>query len=166
MEPEAMILVFWMFSFKPALSLSLSSFTFIQRLFSSFLLSAVRVVSSAYLRLLIFLQAILIPTDASSSLAFHIMYSAYKLNEQGDNILLWRTPFPKSWCFWTVVLEKTLVSPLGRKEIKPVRFSMSGSNCCFLTVIQVSQEAGKVVWYFQLFKNFPQFLWSTHWRRQ
>ena len=72
----------------------------------------------------------------------------------------------KNWCFWTVVLEKTLVSPLGRKEIKPVRFSMSGSNCCFLTVIQVSQEAGKVVWYFQLFKNFPQFLWSTHWRRQ
>ena len=36
--------------------------------------------------------------------------------------------------------------------------SMSGSNCCFLTCIQVSQEAGKVVWYFHLFKNFPQFV--------
>ena len=33
---------------------------------------------------------------------------------------------------------------------------MSGSNCCFLTCIQVSQEAGKVVWYSHLFKNFPQ----------
>ena len=34
---------------------------------------------------------------------------------------------------------------------------MSGSNCCFLTCIQVSQETGKVVWYSHLFKNFPQF---------
>src|SRR5574337_932844 len=35
---------------------------------------------------------------------------------------------------------------------------MSSSNCCFLTCIQVSQEAGQVVWYSQLLKNFPQFL--------
>ena len=35
---------------------------------------------------------------------------------------------------------------------------MSGSNCCFLTCIQVSQETGKVVCYSHLFKNFPQFL--------
>ena len=35
---------------------------------------------------------------------------------------------------------------------------MSGSNCCFLTCIQISQEAGKAVWYSYLFKNFPQFL--------
>ena len=35
---------------------------------------------------------------------------------------------------------------------------MSGSNSCFLTCIQVSQEAGKVVWYYHLFKNFPQFI--------
>ena len=34
---------------------------------------------------------------------------------------------------------------------------MFSSNCCFLTCIQVSQETGKVVWYFNLFKNFPQF---------
>ena len=53
---DAMILVFWMLSFKPMFSLS--SFTFIKRLFSSSLLSAIRVVSSAYLRLLIFLPAI------------------------------------------------------------------------------------------------------------
>ena len=35
---------------------------------------------------------------------------------------------------------------------------MSGSNYCFLTCIQISQEAGKVVWYSHLFKNFPQFV--------
>ena len=35
---------------------------------------------------------------------------------------------------------------------------MSGSNCCFLTCIQISQEAGQVVWYSHLFKDFPQFV--------
>ena len=35
---------------------------------------------------------------------------------------------------------------------------MSSSNCCFLTCIQVSQEAGQVVWYYYLFQNFPQFI--------
>ena len=50
--------------------------------------------SSAYLRLLIFLPAILIPACASSSPAFLMVYSAYKLNKQGDNIQPWRTPFP------------------------------------------------------------------------
>ena len=49
-------------------------------------LSAIKVVSPAYLRLLIFLPAILIPAWASSSPAFLMMYSAYKLNKQGDNI--------------------------------------------------------------------------------
>ena len=38
----------------------------------------------------------------------------------------------------------------------PVHCFMSGSDCCFLTCIQVFQEAGKVVWYSHLFKNFPQ----------
>ena len=85
-------LVFWMLSFKP--TFSLSTFTFIKRLFSSSSLSAIRVVSSAYLRLLIFLLAILIPAYASSSPAFLMMHSAYKLNKQGDNIQPWRTPFP------------------------------------------------------------------------
>src|SRR5574337_50262 len=81
---DAMILVFLMLSFKP--TFSFSSFTFIKRLFISSSLSAIRVVSSAYLRLLIFLLAILIPACASSSPAFLMMYSAYKLNKQGDNI--------------------------------------------------------------------------------
>ena len=59
MGPDAMIFVFRMLSFQPAFSFS--SFTFIKRLFSASLLSAIRVVLSAYLRLLIFLPAILIP---------------------------------------------------------------------------------------------------------
>ena len=61
-----------MFSFKP--TFSLSSFTLIKTLFSSSLLSAIRVVPSVYLRLLIFL-----PAFDSSSLEFRIMYSAYRL---------------------------------------------------------------------------------------
>ena len=92
MGPDAMILVFWMPSFKP--TFSLSSFILIKRFFSSSSLSVIRVVSSAYLRLLIFLPTILIPACASSSLAFHMIYSSYKLNKQGDNIQPWFTPFP------------------------------------------------------------------------
>ena len=61
------------------------SVTFIKRFFSSSLLSAIKAVSSAYLRLLIFLPTILIPACASSSPAFHMMYSAHKLNKHGDN---------------------------------------------------------------------------------
>ena len=68
MGPDAMTFIFWMLSFKP--TFSLSSFTFIKSLLSSSSLSAIRVVSSAYLRLLIFLLAILIPACASSSPAF------------------------------------------------------------------------------------------------
>ena len=70
MGPDAMILVFWMLSFKP--TFSLSSFTFIQEVFSSSSLSAIRVVSSAYLSLLIFLPAILIPACASPSPALFL----------------------------------------------------------------------------------------------
>ena len=84
-------LFFWMLSFKP--TFSFASFTFIKKLFS-FSLFAISMVSSAYLRLLIFLPAILIPPCVSSSPVFLMMYSAYKLNKQGDNIQPWRTPFP------------------------------------------------------------------------
>ena len=68
MGPDAMILVFWMLSFKSAFSLS--SFTLIKRLFHSSSFSAVRVVSSAYLRLLIFPLAIWIPACDSNCVAF------------------------------------------------------------------------------------------------
>ena len=88
---DAMILVFWMLSFKP--NFSLSSFTFMRGSLVLFHF-LIRVVSSAYLRSLIFLLEILISVCASSSLAFRMMYSAYKLNKQGDNIQPWHTPFP------------------------------------------------------------------------
>ena len=42
--------------------------------------------------------------------------------------------------------------------LEPVCYSMSSSNCCFLICVQISQEAGKVVWYSHLFQNFPQFI--------
>ena len=55
--------------------------------------SAIRVVSSAYLRLLIFLPENLTLTLALSHPAFHMIYSTYKLNKKGDNIQPWHTPF-------------------------------------------------------------------------
>ena len=42
--------------------------------------------------------------------------------------------------------------------MEPVCCSMSGSNCCFLTCIQISQETGKVVWYSYHLENLPQFV--------
>ena len=137
MGPDAMVLVFCMLSFKPAFSLS--SFILIKRLFSSSSLSAIRVVLSAYLRILIFLPAILIPACDSCSPAFPMIYSAYKLNRQGENIQPFCSPFP----IWnqSVVLYSSIH--------------------CFLTCTQVSQETGKVVWYSHIFKNFLQTLRST-----
>ena len=74
MGPEGTTFLFVMLSFKPAFSLS--SLTLIKRLFSASSLSAIRMVSSSYLRLLIFLLTILIPACASHSPAFCMMYSA------------------------------------------------------------------------------------------
>ena len=82
MEPDAMIFVFWMLSLKP--TFSLSSFTFIKRLLSSSSISAIRVGSSAYLRLLIFLLTILIPACASSSPAVRlgVYRNIHKMNDK------------------------------------------------------------------------------------
>ena len=74
------MIIFWTLSFRS--DFSLSSFTFIRRLFSSPSLSAIRGASSAYLKLLMFIPGILIPACVSSSPVFHMMYSAYKLNKQ------------------------------------------------------------------------------------
>ena len=65
-----------------------------------------------------------------------MMYSAYKLNKQGDNIQPWRTPFS--------ILNQFTVH---------VQFQL-----LLLDLHQISQEAGKVVWYSHLFKNFLQFV--------
>ena len=43
-------------------------------------------------------------------------------------------------------------------NFEPVYWSMSSSNCCLMTCIQISQEAGQVVLYSHLFQNFPQFI--------
>ena len=124
MWPDAIIIIFWMLSFKT--DFSLSSFTFIKRLFSSSSLSVISMVSFAYMRLLIFLPGVLTPACALSSPNFLRLYSAYKLNKQ--------------------VTIYSLDVPLPNLE--SVQFSMSSSNYGFLTCIRVSQKAGNVVWYF------------------
>ena len=87
MGSDTMIFTSWMLSFKP--TFALLSFTFIKWLFSSFSLSAIRVVSSAFLRLLMFLLGILIPACDTSKLAFHMMYSANSI---------WAVSNPERWC--------------------------------------------------------------------
>ena len=135
---DAMILVFWILSFRWAFSFSY--FTFIKRLFSSFSFSSIRVVSSAYLRLLIFLPQIFIPACASYSLAFHMMNSVYKLNKQVDNIKPWRTPFPVlNQSFVTCPVLTVASWPVYRFLRRQVRFS----------VILIS------------FRIFHSLLWST-----
>ena len=117
------------------LAFSLFSFTFIKRLFNSSLLALIRVVSYVYVKLLIFLLAILIPACVSSSPAFCMMYSVYKLKKHGDNIQPWCIPFS--------ILNQSIVC-----------CSMSSSHCCFLTCIQVTQE--QVKWSSNpTSKNFP-----------
>ena len=89
---DAKILGFFNLSFK--LPFTLSSFTLIKRFFNSSSLPAIRAVSSASLRLLLFLPAILIPAWDLSSLVCHMLYSAYKLNKQVDTIQLCYTSLP------------------------------------------------------------------------
>ena len=127
MGSDAMILVFWMLSFKP--TFSLSSFTFIKRLFNSSL-SATRVVSSAYLRLLIFRPAILIPAVLHPARLF-------------------------TWCTLHISeISRVIIYSFVFSNFEPVCCYMSGSYCWFLSCIQISQEKGKVVWYSHLFKIF------------
>ena len=85
-------------------------------------------------RLLMLLPVVLIAACHSSSLAFLMMCSVYKLSKQHDNKQSCHTPF----------------SILNQ-------FFHTGF-CCFLTSIQVSQETRKMVWYSHLFKSFPQFI--------
>ena len=128
MRPDAMILVFWKLSFTP--SFSLSSFNFIKRLFSSSSLSAIRVMSSEYLRLLILLLAILIPAYASFSWAFLIMYFAYKLNKQCDNIQPWSTPFP-TWNQSVVPCPILIIAPWPAYKFLNRQVSWSGIPISF-----------------------------------
>ena len=92
--------------------------------------------SSVYKRLLIFLLPILTTAYNSSSLAFHMMYSAYKLNKQGDNIQSWCTPFP-----------------IFNQSVVPCRVLTVASSPAF-------RFLRTQVWWSGIpisFKNFPQF---------
>ena len=91
-----------------------SSFFILLLYFHQEALSAIRVVSSVYLRLLIFLLAILIPACASSSSAFCMMYSAYKVKQVG-------------WQYTALMYSFSY--------LEPVCCSMPSSNCCFLNCI-------------------------------
>ena len=143
MGPDAMILVFCMLNFKVAFSLS--SFTFIKRLFSS-LPSAIRVIPSAYLRLLVFLPTVLIPAWDSSSLVFLMMYFASKLNKPSDNIQPWHAPFPILKQSIVPCLVLTFASwPAYRFHKRQVRWSG----------IPVSWEFSSLLW-------SAQKLWHSH----
>ena len=135
MVPDAVILGFLIFSFK--LTLSLSSSTLIKRLFSSFSLFAIRVLSSAYLRLLMFLPKIFIPACSSSSLAFLMMCSVYRLNEQDDSRQPCHTPFS--------ILNQSVVS----QRLLTV--------ACWPAYRFLRRQV-RWVWYSHLFKSFPQFV--------
>ena len=130
MGPDAMILVFWMLSFKPVFSLFY--FTFIKRLFSSSL-SAIRVVSSAYLRLLIFLlqswfQLVIHPAQCVSWCTLHL-----------------------SWITGWQYTALTCSYPY----LEPVCCCMFNSACCFLTCIRFLKR--QVTWS-GIPISFPQFI--------
>ena len=117
---NAVILVFWILSFKPAFSLS--SFIFIKKFFSSSSLSVIRVVSFAYLRLLMFLPPILFqlviiqPGISHDVLSIHVKQTGWQ----------------------QIALSYSLL------DLEPISCSIQGFNYCFLIGIQVSQETGKM----------------------
>ena len=131
----AMILVFWMLSFKPAFSLA--SFTLIKRLFSSSLLSAIKS------------GIIHISEVVDVSPAY--LDSILQLIQPGishDVLSL----FVKQTGWQQTALSYSFLNP------EPISCSIQGSNCCFMTCIQVSQKTGKMIWYSHLSKSFPQFV--------
>ena len=107
MGPDAMILVCLMLSFKPAFLLS--SFTLIKRLFSSSLLSSIRMCHLHVWGCWYFSQQSWFQLVIYPALAFRMMYSSFKLNKQGDNIQPCHTTFP--------VLNQSVVPCLGPLEV-------------------------------------------------
>ena len=125
MGPNAMILVFWLLSFKPIFSLS--SFILIKRLFGFSSLSDIRVVSSAYLGCWHFSQ------QSWFQLWFiQLVHSAYKLNKQGDNIQPCYVPFP-IWNQSIVQVGLRKHSLLRRKLVEVMEFQMSYFESFFLS---------------------------------
>ena len=132
MGPDAMIFAT---ECSPLSQLFHSSFTFIKRLFSSSSLSAITVVSSHiwlywYFSWKSWFQLVLLPAQRFSWCTLHINYIS-RVTIYSLNVLFFL---------------------LGTRLL----FHVS-SNCCFLTCIQISQEAGQVVWYSHLLKTFPLF---------
>ena len=130
MRPAAMIRVFWMVNFKPAFSLS--SFTLIKRL---------------YLLLDWYHQ--------------HIWDCWYFFWQPWFQLLSHSPPWHFAWFTLHNKLNagwKYIVLLYSFPSFEPVHCSISGSNCCFLSCIQVSQDVCKVVWYSCLFESFPQFV--------
>ena len=128
MGPDAMIFIFWMLNFKPTFPSPLSLSS---RDFSSSSLSA---------------------------------KGWCHLHMWGYWYFSWQSWFQlvihPAWHFAGCTLhisEINRVTIYSFPNLEPVYCSMSGSNCCFLICLQMSQEAGKVVWYSHLSKNFPQF---------
>ena len=131
MGMDAMIFIFWMLSFKSAFSLS--SFTFVKRLFTFCHKGGVICISEVI---------DISPRNPDSSLCFiqsSILHDVLCIEVKQARIQ------------YTALTYSFL-------NLEPAHCSMSGSNCCFLTCIQISQEAGQVVWYSHLLKNFPQFI--------
>ena len=125
---------FLIFSFK--LAFSLSYLTLIKRYFSSASVSAIRVVSSVYLRLLILLPAILVPACNSASPAFLMMCSVYKLSKQGDN---------KQPCHTLAVLHQSVV---------PYRILLVASWLAYRFLRRQVRWSGIPI----SLKSFPQFV--------
>ena len=77
-----------------------------------------------------------------------------------SSILAWKIPrTEESGGLHTVQCgDRKELDKTGRLYLEPICCSMSSSNCCFLICIQISQEAGQVVWYSHFLKNFPQFV--------
>ena len=105
---------------------------------------AFRVVSSGYLRLLIFFLANLIPPCDSSSPSFCMRFSEYKFNKHGDNIQLCRVPFP--------ILNHLLFYVCFLLLLPDLHTGFSGETCKFLVF---QKQNCKVFWYSHLFQNFP-----------
>ena len=122
-------LSFLILNFKPAFSLS--SFTFIKRLFSSSSLSVIRV-GIIHISEVVTIS----PPKLNSSLAYSMMCSVYKLSKKSDN----KQPYK---------LSQSFLNP------EPVNCSIQVSNICFLTRIQVSQETSNMIRYSHLLKRFP-----------
>ena len=130
-----MILVFWMLSFKP--TFSLSSFTFSSRGF-------------------------LVPLHFLPLGWCHLQFWGYWYFSRQSWFQLVLLPAQRfSWCTRHISsISRVTVYSLDIlfSFLEPVCFSMSSSNCCFLTCIQFSQKAGQVVWYSHVFQNFPKFI--------